>query len=64
MPTNTPPVRRWASSSETAAYLGVHKCTLRQMAADGRLTAYCNGPRLIRFDLNEVDRSRGGLFLE
>jgi hypothetical protein len=27
------------------------------MAADGRLTAYRNGPRLIRFDLNKVDRA-------
>lgn len=52
---NTPPVRRWASVSETAAYLGVHRCTLREMTATGRLTAYRNGKRLIRYDLNEVD---------
>jgi len=41
--------------NETAAYLGVHRCTLREMTATGRLTAYRNGPRLIRYDLNEVD---------
>ncbi|WP_155269466.1 excisionase family DNA-binding protein [Mycobacterium avium] len=29
--------------------------TIRQMIADGRLTGYRSGARLIRVDLNEID---------
>jgi excisionase family DNA binding protein len=47
--------RRWATTLEAAEYLGVSDRTIRQMVADGRLTAYRNGPRLVRIDLNEVD---------
>ena len=49
------PVRRWASSAEAMAYLGVSKPTLYKIPADGRITAYRAGPRLIRYDLNEID---------
>jgi excisionase family DNA binding protein len=47
--------RRWASVKDTAAYIGVTTRTMRQMVADGRLTQYRLGPRIVRFDLNEVD---------
>lgn len=47
--------RRWAGIPTTAEYLGVTDRTIRQMIADGRLTAYRNGNRFIRLDLNEVD---------
>jgi excisionase family DNA binding protein len=47
--------RRWASIQDTAEYLGVTDRTVRQMIADGRLTGYRSGGRLIRLDLNEVD---------
>ena len=47
--------RRWASLQVTADYLGVTKRTVRQMVDDGRLTAYRNGQRLVRLDLDEVD---------
>ncbi|OJZ75813.1 DNA-binding protein [Mycobacterium paraffinicum] len=53
MPTTV--VRRWVSIADTAEHLGITTKTVRQMIADGRLTAYRSGPRLIRLDLNEVD---------
>ena len=49
--------RRWASIDYTAEYLGVHKVTVKNMIADGRITAYRLGRRVVRIDLNEVDRS-------
>jgi excisionase family DNA binding protein len=47
--------RRYVSIGEAAEYLGVTTRTIRQMIADGRLTGYRSGPRLIRLDLNDVD---------
>ena len=47
--------RRWASVQDVADHLGVTDRTVRQMIADGRITGYRNGRRLIRIDLNEVD---------
>jgi excisionase family DNA binding protein len=49
--------RRWASIDYTAEYLGVHKVTVKNMIAHGRITAYRLGRRVVRIDLNEVDRS-------
>jgi len=48
-------VRRYAKIREAAEYLGVTERTIRQMIADGRLTGYRNGKRLVRVDLNEID---------
>jgi excisionase family DNA binding protein len=43
-----------------AAYIEVNERTIRQMIADGRLTAYRGlGPRVLRVDLAEVDRVIG-----
>jgi excisionase family DNA binding protein len=47
--------RRYVKLAEAAEYLGVTDRTIRQMIADGRLTGYRNGNRLVRVDLNEVD---------
>lgn len=47
--------RRYVKMSEAAEYLGVTDRTVRQMIADGRLTGYRNGARLVRVDLNEID---------
>ena len=47
--------RRYVSVTDAAEYLGVHARTIRQMIADGRLTGYRAGSRLIRVDLNEID---------
>jgi excisionase family DNA binding protein len=47
--------RRWASIQDAADYLDIHPRTIRKMAADGRLTLYRSGARLVRVDLNELD---------
>lgn len=47
--------RRYVSVPDAAEYLGVHTRTIRQMIADGRLTGYRSGSRLVRVDLNEID---------
>lgn len=57
MPSTSVRARRWASIQEVAEYLGVNERTIRQMIADGRLTGYRNGKKMIRLDLNEVDSS-------
>lgn len=47
--------RRYVRIAEAAEYLGVTDRTVRQMIADGRLTGYRSGKRLVRLDLNEID---------
>ena len=47
--------RRLAPLNDAAEYTGVHPRTLRRRIADGSLTGYRMGPRIIRVDLNEVD---------
>ena len=47
--------RRYVKIIEAAEYLQVTDRTIRQMIADGRLTGYRSGSRLIRLDLNEID---------
>jgi excisionase family DNA binding protein len=47
--------RRYAKLGEAADYLDVTPRTVRQMIADGRLTGYRSGTRLVRVDLNEID---------
>jgi excisionase family DNA binding protein len=47
--------RRWATIAETAEYLRVSDRAVRLMLADGRLTSYRLGPRIVRIDLAEVD---------
>jgi excisionase family DNA binding protein len=53
--TLTPPRRRYVKVAEAAEYLHVTDRTIRQMIADGRLTAYRSGRRVVRLDLNEID---------
>lgn len=48
--------RRLASLSTAAAYADVSTRTLRRYISQGRLTGYRVGPRLVKVDLNEVDR--------
>ncbi len=58
MPTpTTSPRRRYAKIAEAAEYLAVNERTIRDMIADGRITGFRNGPRLIRVDLNDIDAS-------
>jgi excisionase family DNA binding protein len=47
--------RRYVKIAEAAEYLQVTDRTIRQMIADGRLTGYRSGTRLVRIDLNELD---------
>ncbi len=47
--------RRYVKIADAAEYLDVTDRTIRQMIADGRLTGYRSGGRLVRVDLNEVD---------
>jgi len=51
-----PGVRRdLASLTDAANHARVSTRTLRRRIADGTLTGYRMGPRLIRVDLNELD---------
>ncbi|MDQ1305776.1 MAG: hypothetical protein QG671_1608 [Actinomycetota bacterium] len=54
-PTSQHNPRRYAKPAEAAEYLGVTARTIRQMIADGRITGYRSGTRLVRVDLNEID---------
>lgn len=47
--------RRYAKIAEAADYLAVTDRTVRQMIADGRLTGYRSGSRIVRVDLDEID---------
>lgn len=62
MPTKSPDqsaglngARRWATINDAAEYLHVSDKTIRTMIAEGRITGYRNGPRIIRVDLAELD---------
>lgn len=48
--------RRYASVAEAAVYAGVCERTIRRYITDGRIPGYRVGPRLIKVDLNEMDR--------
>jgi excisionase family DNA binding protein len=50
-----PAQRVYISVAGAAEYLGVTTRTVRQMIADGRLTGYRSGARLVRLDRNEID---------
>lgn len=49
------PNRRLASIAQTAELLGVSQKTIRRRIADGTLTAYRSGPRLVRIDLDVAE---------
>jgi excisionase family DNA binding protein len=55
MPDTLAPRRRYVKIAEAAEYINVTDRTIRQMIADGRLTGYRSGSRLVRVDLNEID---------
>ena len=50
-----PPTRHFVSIEQAANYTGLSVKTLRRRIADGTLTGYRAGPKLVRVDLNEVD---------
>lgn len=55
-PPTDPPARRYASIEAAAQYLDCSAKTVRRMIAKGELSAYRLGERLLKVDLNEVDR--------
>lgn len=58
MSTTTPPrsLSGWATMNQAAAALGVSRDTIRRMIARGELYAERIGPRLVRVDLDSVQR--------
>lgn len=48
-------VARWATKEEVAEHLRVSVKTVQRMTGRGELTAHNVGPRLVRYDLNELD---------
>ncbi len=57
---HAPTGRRYVKVAVAAEYLDVTERTIRQMIADGRLTAYRSGNRLVRLDMNELDAAFTG----
>lgn len=51
-----PVASRWATKEEVAQHLRVSVKTVQRMTARGELTAHNIGPRLIRYDLTEIDQ--------
>ncbi|BDB43322.1 MULTISPECIES: helix-turn-helix domain-containing protein [Mycobacterium] len=47
--------KRHLALNDAAEYLGVNPRTIRRYIADGRLTGYRVGPRLIKVDADELD---------
>jgi excisionase family DNA binding protein len=47
--------RRWGSIERAALTAGVSTRTIRRRIADGSITGYRFGPRVIRVDLDEVE---------
>jgi excisionase family DNA binding protein len=57
MPRSTAlPTRHFVSIERAAEYTGLSAKTLRRRIADGTLTGYRAGPKLVRVDLADVDR--------
>ena len=46
---------RYVTIVQAAEYIGVTDRTIRQMIADGRLTGYRSGSRLVRLRIDEID---------
>jgi excisionase family DNA binding protein len=51
----SPARRRYITINSAAEYLGLTPRTIRQMIADGRLTGYRCGTRIVRVDADELD---------
>jgi excisionase family DNA binding protein len=50
------PARRLGSIRDAAEYADVSTRTIRRYISDGRLTGYRVGPRLIKVDLDDLDK--------
>jgi excisionase family DNA binding protein len=47
--------QRLVSINDAATYCGVNPRTIRRRIADGSITGYTVGKKLVRVDLNEID---------
>jgi hypothetical protein len=47
--------RRWASKATLAKYLDVDPETIERWREQGLITAYRCGPKLLRYDIAEID---------
>lgn len=56
MPAPSSPRRELVSIATAAEYAACNPITIRRRIASGALTGYRMGPRLLRVDLNELDR--------
>lgn len=54
-PADTPRHPRWATKPQAAEHVHVHPETIDAWVEAGRIRAYRCGPRLLRYDLNEID---------
>jgi len=52
----TPARRRLATLTEAADYTGRHRVTLRRWIAEGKITGYRQGDKLLMVDLDELDK--------
>ncbi|OMC07084.1 helix-turn-helix domain-containing protein [Mycolicibacterium fortuitum] len=46
---------RWVTRAEAAQHLGVHPNTIARWAGEGRIHEHRFGPRLVRYDLGDLD---------
>ena len=54
------PARRYATLAVAAEYACLNPRTIRRRIAAGDLKGYRMGPRVVRVDLNELDRVLAG----
>ena len=47
--------RRWGTKADVAQYLNLSTKTVDRLTERGVIRAYPLGPRLLRYDLNEID---------
>ena len=57
MPPRSTARRNLATTQQTAEHLAVDERTVRRYIAAGTITGYRLGQRLVRVDLDEVDRT-------
>jgi len=50
-----PSISRLVSMSEAAEHLGICERTMRRYVAEGRVRAFKLGPKIVRFDVNDLD---------
>jgi len=57
MPVTPSQPKKYGSARQAADLVGVSTRTIHRYVAEGRIRAFRCGPKLIRLDLNEVERA-------